>query len=999
MATPVRMLLLLSLWFSASGTSVALVSNPGGVTGNGSDSDVAALLAFKSQLADPFGILSNWTTATSFCDWSGVSCSRRRPRVTSLVLYDVPLKGNISPHLGNLSFLSVLDLPNIGLTGTIPADLGRLRRLQFLVLARNSLSGVIPPTVFDLTQLKLFALGKNSLSVQIPRELQNLQNLRYIDLRVNYLTGPVPDYLFNNTAWIKHLYLANNSLSGAIPVAIGSLPLLKHLDMGYNNFSGPVPESIFNMSKFEIVSLESNWYLNGSIPGKIPQELAQLKKISGLYLDHNQFTGSIPTFVANFSQLTLFLIHANRFTGSVPTAIGSSGTIECFNIGANYLQGSLDFLATLSNCRKIWEVGFDFNYFTGTLPDYVGNFSSSLINFSEVGNKLSGLLPVTLSNLSNLVWLDLSENKLSGTIPGSIMLMDKLTILNLSGNSMFGSIPRQIGQLRNLHTLSLNDNNFSEALPKDLGNLTNLAYLVLSNNQISSAIPASLFHMDNLIILDLSQNSLEGAIPEDIGQLNHIDKIDLSANSLFGRIPDSLGQVQMTAYLNVSHNSLNGSFPSSFDKLINLISLDVSYNDLSGTIPQYLANFAYLSSLNLSFNNLHGPIPEGGIFSNITLKSLTGNPAFCGGVSRLGFMPCQSNNNNNKRHILKFLLPTVIIVVVVITTCLYMMMRKKSKQEDRILSPNRAEVLNNRLISYHDIVRATDNFSESNLLGAGSFGKVFKGQLSNGTMVAIKVLNMQLEQAARSFDSECHALRMARHRNLIKIDTTCSNMDFKALIFPYMPNGSLEMQQYSHDGEQLGCLQRLDIMLDVSMAMEYLHHHHSEVVLHCDLKPSNVLFDQDMVAYVADFAIAKLLCGNDNSVISASMPGTIGYMAPEYGSVGKASRKSDVFSYGIILLELFTGKRPTDPMFVGELSLRKWISRAFPSNVMDVVDNRLLLQDSSCSLHNFLVAVFELGLLCSHELPDQRMTMSDVVVRLTKMKKDYMACMARMQSP
>ncbi|KAL2538631.1 Leucine-rich repeat protein kinase family protein [Forsythia ovata] len=537
--------------------------------------------------------------------------------------------------------------------------------------------------------------------------------------------------------------------------------------------------------------------------------------------------------------------------------------------------------------------------------------------------------------------------------------------------------------------MDLSDNMLNGSIPDCLGELKSLRNVHLGFNKLESTVPLKFWNLHDLLQLNLSHNSLSGNLPSEIGNLNVIVDIDFSWNQFSGNIPSSIGKFQSLASLSFAHNRFQGSIPPSLGNIINLQSLNLSFNNFSGLIPKSVEELRHLEHLDVSHNRLEGEIPtrRGGVrFANFTAQSFIQNYALCS-ETRQQFPPCvkvhKRSRSKNVASLMKYILPLIISVILGVTILLIVRRRiwnKYAPQSEISLH------LAWRRISYRELEEATDAFGESNILGSGSFGSVYGGMLSDGLNVAVKVFNLQSEQvrAIKIFATESQVLSTIRHRNLIRIIGCCSNTEFKALILEYMPNGSLEKWLYSHN-YFLDMLKRLNIAIDVALALEYLHHGHTFPIVHCDLKPSNVLLDKDMVAHVSDFGIAKLFSEGESTAQTKTLA-TIGHMAPEYGTEGIVSTSGDVYSYGVMLLEMYTRKKPTDEIFGEEISLKSWVSHSLDENrITEVVDTNLLGREQCVS------SILAVAMQCLNDYPVERISMREVVARLEKIKAVFLA--------
>ncbi|XP_002510965.2 MDIS1-interacting receptor like kinase 2 [Ricinus communis] len=906
--------------------------------------EALALLKWKASLVNQL-ILQSWllsseianSSAVAHCKWRGIACDDAGS-VTEINLAYTGLTGT----LDNLDFSSFpnllrLDLKVNQLTGTIPSNIGILSKLQFLDLSTNNLHSTLPLSLANLTQVY------------------------ELDFSRNNITGVLDPRLFPDSAGktglvgLRKFLLQTTELGGRIPEEIGNLKNLSLLALDENYFHGPIPPSIGNLSELTVLRLSSN-----RLSGNIPPGIGTLNKLTDLRLFTNQLSGMVPPELGNLSALTVLHLSENSFTGHLPQQVCKGGKLVNFTAAFNNFSGPIP--VSLNNCRTLYRVRLENNQLTGILHQDFGVYP-------------------------NLTYIDLSFNKLRGELPAKWGECRNLTLLRIAGNMIGGKIAVQISQLNQLVVLDLSSNQISGEMPAQLGKLSKLLFLSLKGNRLSGQVPVEIGELSDLQSLDLSMNMLSGPIPYQIGDCSRLQLLSLGKNKLNGTIPYQIGNlVALQNLLDLSYNFLTGDIPSQLGKLTSLEQLNLSHNNLSGSVPASLSNMLSLLAINLSYNSLQGPLPDSNIFHTAQPSAYSNNKDLCSAFVQV-LRPCNVTtgryNGGNKEN-------KVVIAVAPIAGGLFLSLafvgilaflrqrslrvmagdRSKSKREEDSL----AMCYFNGRIVYEDIIKATRNFSDSYCIGEGGSGKVYKVEMPDSPVLAVKKLKhlSREEEFERinSFSNEVAALAELRHRNIVKLHGFCSRGRHTILVYEYIQKGSLGNMLSSEKGAQeLDWEKRIKVVKGVAHALSYMHHDCIPPIVHRDISCNNVLLNSELEAHVSDFGTAKFL--KPDSSNRTTIAGTCGYVAPELAYTAAVTEKCDVYSFGVLTLEVVIGKHP------GELISYLHTSTNSCIYLEDVLDARLP-PPSEQQLSDKLSCMITIALSCIRAIPQSRPSMRDV---------------------
>jgi Leucine-rich repeat (LRR) protein len=936
--------------------------------------------------------------------------------LTTLQTLDLSLN-RFHGEFGLLNFPSIcgnlvtLNISGNNLTGEIGNSFDQCSNLKYLDLSTNKLSGGIWNGFARLTQ---FSVAENHLNGNISYEAFPLDcELVELDLSQNGFVGEAPKEVANCKN-LTMLNLSSNNFTGAIPSEMGSISRLKGLYLGGNNFSRDIPETLLNLTNLVFLDLS-----------------------------RNKFGGDMQMIFGKFKQVRFLLLHSNSYTGG----LRSSGIFTLLNItrldlSYNNFSGPLP--VEISHMQSLKLLMLSYNQFNGSIPSEFGNMHN-LQALDLAFNRLSGSIPPSLGNLSSLLWLMLADNSLTGSIPPELGNCTSLLWLNLAHNNLSGKFPRELSKIGRNAMTTFESNRRDDVIVAGSGECLamkrwipadyppfSFVYDILTRKNCRElwnkllkgygifpfCTPGSSLRLPMISgYVQLSGNKLSGEIPSEIGTMVNFSMLQLGFNSFSGKFPPELGNIPLMV-LNMTRNNFSGEIPMEIGNLKCLQNLDLSCNNFSGNFPTSLNKVSELNKFNISYNPfIYGAVSSSGQFGTFDKDSYLGDPLlilpkFIDNSSTRNNENMTSHHKHHKKHsnlsvFLAFLAITLVFIICGLLTIIVCALVKSPSDQyllrDHIKHCNDSSSsgigslqclsdsvkvirLNKTAFTYADILKATNNFSENRIIGKGGFGTVYIGVFTDGREVAVKKLLSEGLEGEKEFQAEMEVLSGHGfgwpHPNLVTLYGWCLNNSEKILVYEYIEGGSLE--DLITDTARLTWKKRLQVAIDVARALVYLHHECNPSIVHRDVKASNVMLDKEGKAKVTDFGLARIVNVGDSHV-STMVAGTVGYVAPEYGQTMKATTKGDVYSYGVLAMELATGRKAVDG---GEECLVEWTRRVIgrkqqhqQHHVLSHLGSRLV---GGAEEMGELLCI---GLKCTNEEPNARPNMKQVLAMLILISK------------
>ncbi|KAJ8565064.1 hypothetical protein K7X08_001524 [Anisodus acutangulus] len=798
---------------------------------------------------------------------------------------------------------------------------------------------------------------------------------------------------------LTFLDLSNNNFQGSIPVAFGNLSELQYLDLSFNKFGNSIPSELGMLRNIKALNLSKNW-----LTGAIPNELEGLVNLQDFQIFSNNLNGTIPMWIGNLTNLKVFAAYENEFSGDVPVNLGLYSQLSLLNLHSNQLEGTIP--ESICANGNLEFLVLTQNKLTGTIPDSIGN-CKGLSGIRIGNNKLIGGIPKWIGNISSLTYFEADSNSLSGEIVPEFAKCSNMTLLNLASNEFNGTIPNEFGQLNNLQELIVSGNNLYGEIPTSVLKCKNLNKLDLSNNKFNGTIPRDICNTSRLQYLLLGENFIRGEIPHEIGNCVKLLELQMGNNELTGNIPPEIGHMKnLQISLNLSHNNLHGKLPQDLGKLDKLVSLDVSDNQLVGNIPPALKGMQSLIEVDFSSNQFTGPIPTFAPFQKSPNSSFLGNKGMCGDPlsDGCGDLNGYYNHKVSYRIVLAVIGSGLAVFVSVTVVVLLFMMREK--QEKAAMEAGKAgnidEISSKPVILvgtvFVDNLKQAVNFDavvkavmkDSNKIYVGTFSTVYKAEMPSGMILSVKKLN-SMDKTIIHHQSkmirELEKLSKLVHDNLARLIGFGIYEDVVLLLHEYYANGTLT--QYLHSSSEKAEYKpdwptRLAIATGVAEGLAFLHH---VAIIHLDISSGNVLLDSNFRPLVSEVEISRLLDPSRGTASISTVAGSFGYIPPEYAYTMQVTAPGNVYSYGVVLLEILTTRLPVDEAFGEGIDLVKWVKGApvrgeTPEQILDA-----RLSTISFSWRKEMLAALKVALLCTDVTPAKRPKMKKVVEMLQEVAK------------